>query len=75
MRWLLCVGGVPFFIGGSCIATLLLRADQLGAFALGGLERQDRPATVRAGPSDRFVPDRVTAIGVTTAGEEDLAVT
>src|SRR5690242_12409470 len=59
---------------GLRVAAFLARADPLGAFALRGLHREDRPAAGRAGLRQRQVPHRVLAVRVAGAGVEDLAV-
>src|SRR5215469_10752190 len=55
-------------------AAFLARAHALGAFALGGLHREDRPVALRAGLRQGQVPYRVLAVRVTGAGVEHLAV-
>src|SRR5215472_13845183 len=59
---------------GLGVAAFLARADALGALALGGLHREDRPVAGRAGLRQRQVPHRVLAVRVAGAGVEDLAV-
>src|SRR5580698_6740413 len=56
------------------VAAFLARADPFRALALGGLDREYRPAAGRAGLRQRQVPHRVLAVGITRAGVEDLAV-
>src|SRR5215472_370776 len=59
---------------GLGVAAFLARTDALGALALGGLDREDRPVAGRAGLRQRQVPHRVLAVRVARVGVEHLAV-
>src|SRR6185312_8627933 len=56
------------------VSAFLHGADTLGALALGGLHREDRPLALRAGLRQGQVPDCVLAVRVAGAGVEHLAV-
>src|SRR5574340_225595 len=55
-------------------SAFLARAHELGAFALGGLHREDRPGALGAGLGNGQIPHGVLAVRIARAGIENLAV-